>query len=126
MLNRILTVANLLLIALVTTAWAADPIKEENNVREQKPGTTSMLLRVRRVTIEDAYVAVPATEAIIKRQDDGTFRIEPKLFLAEAIRISKDKRTEWKIESIDIEPHQTQQPVPKDRKVFDAIVDLKK
>lgn len=83
-------------------------------------------MRVRRVTIEDAYVGVPATSAIIKKQDDGSFRIDPKLLIAEARRISKDKRTEWKIESTEIEPHPTQQHVPKDRKAFDAIVDLAK
>src|SRR5688500_1737577 len=111
MFNRFSTVLYLLMIAIVTTAWA-DPMKDEKVNPAEKPGTTSMLLRVRRITIEDAYVAVPATDAIIKKQDDGNFQLEPKAFLAEAIRLSQDKRTEWKVESTDIEPHPTQQPVP--------------
>jgi hypothetical protein len=68
--------------------------------------TYSISLRLRRVTYEDAYVAVPVTEAIMKKSEggvlekgeDGHFRIDPEVLWAEGIRISQDNRVEWKIE----------------------------
>jgi hypothetical protein len=44
--------------------------------------------------------------------------------VAEAIRISKDKRVQWEVESSKTEAHPTQQPLPKTRKVLDAFYDL--
>jgi hypothetical protein len=43
------------------------------------------MVRVQRVTYEDAYVTVPITEPIITRKEDETFAL-----VAEAIRISRD------------------------------------
>lgn len=81
----------------------------------------SVSLRVRRITYEDAYVAVPVTSAITKQKEDGTFGIDFESFVAEAIRISKDQRVEWKVESCQTEPHPTQGPKPEDRNSFDAF-----
>jgi hypothetical protein len=39
--------------------------------------TYSIALRLRRVTYEDAYIAVPVTDAIVKKAEDGSFRIDP-------------------------------------------------
>lgn len=85
---------------------------------EQK--TYSIVLHLRRVTYEDAYVAVPVTGAIMIVQDDGTGRIDGEALVAAAIRIGADGRVEWKSEEMRIEAHPVQQPVPEGRFCFDA------
>lgn len=87
----------------------------------EKQNTYSVALRVRRITYEDAYVAIPMTEAITKQNEDGSVGINVEAFLAEAIRISNDQRVEWKIESCETEPHPMQGPTPEDRQSFDAF-----
>ncbi len=82
--------------------------------------TYSIALRLRRVTYEDAYVAVPVTDAIVKMNDNGTGSIDTEAFVAEAIRIGGDGRVEWKIEEIRIETHPIQKPLPEGRTRFDA------
>jgi hypothetical protein len=61
--------------------------------------TYSIMLRVRRVTVEDAYVAVPVTDAIMTSDKEGAARIYSDAFVAEAVRISVDPRVEWQVES---------------------------
>ncbi len=87
----------------------------------KKSDTVSIALRIRRVTYEDAYVAVPVTDAITKQNEDGSVGIDIEAFFAEAIRISKDPRVEWQIETCETEPHPTQGPTPDDRESFDAF-----
>jgi hypothetical protein len=82
--------------------------------------TYSVMLRVRRITYEDAYVAVPVTNTIMKENEDGTFGLDVDAFVAEALRISNDGRVEWKVESSQREPHPIQMPKPEDRQEFDA------
>jgi len=85
--------------------------------------TFSVMLRVQRVTYEDAYVAVPITEVAMTRKEDGTLGIDPEALVAEAIRISHDPRVEWKTESYHVEPHPMQEPKPEERQSFDAFYD---
>ncbi len=85
---------------------------------EQK--TVSIALRLRRVIFEDAYVAVPVTDAIIQVNEEGRGSIDFDAFVAEAIQISKDTRVEWKSEEMRTEAHPIQGPVPEDRFLFDA------
>ncbi len=87
---------------------------------EEEQRTYSIALRLRRVTYEDAYVAVPVTDAILKRDDDGEMRLDFDRFVAAAIRIGGDPRVEWRVESSDMEAHPTQMPKPEDRTSFDA------
>ena len=87
----------------------------------EEQNTYSIALRVRRVTFEDAYIAVPVTDAIMKPKEDGTLGIDFEALVAEAIRISNDSRVEWRIESSHLEPHPLQGPKPDDRKSFDAF-----
>lgn len=82
--------------------------------------TYSIALRLRRVIYEDAYVAVPVTDAIVKVNDDGTGSIDPEALVTEAIRIGEDDRVEWKVEETRIEAHPIQAPLPKGRSRFDA------
>jgi len=86
---------------------------------EQK--TYSIALRVRRVTYEDAYVAVPVTSDITKSNADGSVGIDAEAFFAEAIRVSQDPRVEWKTESCQTEPHPEQRDLPDGRRKFDAF-----
>lgn len=87
---------------------------------EEEQRTYSIALRLRRVTYEDAYVAVPVTDAILKMDDDGEMRLDFDRFVAAAIQIGGDSRVEWRVESSSTEAHPTQGPKPEDRKSFDA------
>ena len=86
-----------------------------------KNETYSVMLRVRRITYEDAYVSVPVTSAIMKKNEDGTFGIEVEAFVAEALRLSNDERVEWRFESAQRVPHPIQMPKPEDRQQFDSL-----
>jgi len=83
----------------------------------------SISLRLRRVVYEDAYVAVPVTDAIMKPKPDGSMGIDPELLWAEGIRISQDSRVEWQAESAKTEPHPIQMAPPEGRYQFYAIDD---
>jgi hypothetical protein len=89
------------------------------------PGiNTCIVLRLRRVIVEDAYVGVPVSEAIMKREPepDGTYRLDFDAFVREGIRLSADPRVDWRREDGEppIEIHPTQGPVPDGRTVFDV------
>jgi hypothetical protein len=86
----------------------------------ENPKTHSIMLRLRRVTVEDAYVAVPVTGSILIPDEEGTLRVNPDAFVTEAIRISGDPRVEWEVESTTTEPHPVQRPLPDGRRSFDA------
>ena len=90
---------------------------------EEKITVSYIALRLRRTMHEDAYISVPATDAIMIQNEDGTGSIDFDAFVAEAIRLSKDPRAEWKVEEVDTVPHPTQQPIPDDRRVFDIHLD---
>jgi hypothetical protein len=92
---------------------------------QHKSQSVSIMLRIRRTTVEDAFVAIPVTDAIMKMQPDGNYGMDPDAFTSEVIRISNDERVEWKVESTQIEPHQIQTPLPTDRRCFDAFDDLR-
>lgn len=85
-----------------------------------KPITHSVQARVRRVTIEDAFLAVPVTEAVLNEQPDGSFRLNGEAVFREATRIAADLRVPWQAEFIEIVPHPTQCPRPEDRELFDV------
>ena len=82
--------------------------------------TCSVALRVRRITYEDAYVAVPVTDTITEEKNDGSIGLNVEALISEALRICEDQRVEWMIESRGTEPHPEQSPVPEDRFMFDA------
>jgi len=86
--------------------------------------TYSIALRLRRITYEDAYIAVPVTDAIVKKVEDGSLRIDPEAMWAEGIRLSEDSRVEWKVEATRIEAHPAQQAPPEGRKKTDFFYDV--
>src|SRR5689334_1652745 len=94
-----------------------------STVMADQSHTYSVMLRVQRVTYEDAYVAVPVTAAILTTNVDGTVSIDSGAFVAEAIRMSHDPRVEWIVESSHLEPHPIQQPKPDDRQCLDSFAD---
>lgn len=85
--------------------------------------TYSIALRLRRVTYEDAYIAIPVTDAVVRPKPDGSSGIDPDALWAEGVRIGQDSRVEWQIESTRIEVHPIQQAAPDGRKMFDAFCD---
>lgn len=85
------------------------------------PKTHSIMLRIRRVTYEDAYVAVPITSALMKEKEDGTIGLDVDAFVAEAVQISDNQQVEWQVESSQKEPHPMQIPKPENRASFDAF-----
>lgn len=85
--------------------------------------TFSIALRLRRVTYEDAYIAVPVTDAVVRPKPDGSMGVDAEALFAEGIRIGQDSRVEWQVESSQIEAHPVQQAAPDSRKKFDAFYD---
>jgi hypothetical protein len=86
-----------------------------------EPRSYSIQLRIRRTTVEDAFIGVPVTDRVLRDAGDGTARIDPEALYAEARRIAQDARVEWQTESRSVEPHELQIPKPDDRSMFDAI-----
>jgi hypothetical protein len=69
----------------------------------------SISVRLRRVTMEEGYVSVPVTDAIMQReiQADGTYRIDPDKLVAEAARLGAEL-TDWQVEEQQISMHPVQ------------------
>jgi hypothetical protein len=85
--------------------------------------TYSIALRMRRTIYEDAYIAVPVTDAVVKKKEDGSLGVDPAALMAEGIRISRDDRVEWQVESTKTEPHPIQQAPPEGRQKLDPFYD---
>jgi hypothetical protein len=85
--------------------------------------TYSILFHVRRITTEDAYVSVPVTSDLMRPEPmpDGTLRLNMDAVAAAALRISRDSRVEWRVESNETQLHPVQQPKPEDRTTFDPF-----
>ena len=87
-----------------------------------KNETYSVMLRVRRITYEDAYISVPVSAAIMKRMKMALWVLMlSEAFVAEALRLSDDERVEWRFESAQRVPHPIQMPKPEDRQQFDSL-----
>ena len=69
-------------------------------------------------------MTVPVTQAILKMKSDGTAGVDFEKFVAEAIRVSRDPKVEWRVEETKVEPHPLQQAAPEGRKSFDAFHDV--
>jgi len=87
------------------------------------PKTYSIALRFRRVTYEDAYVAVPVTGAVMKTQPepDGSFRIDWDALTAAGLSLCTNPQVEWVQEESQIAIHPTQGPKPDNRKMLDGF-----
>jgi hypothetical protein len=78
-----------------------------------EPKTYSIMLRLRRVTTEYAYVNVPVTDAIMKIEEPGgQASIDFERFAAQGIRYGGDPDVKWIREAQDVTPHPMQTPLP--------------
>lgn len=80
----------------------------------------SVLVRVQKVTYEDAYISVPLVGDVIKINPDNSTEMDMDAFTEQAIRISENEKVAWKIESITTDLHPIQGPKPEDREQFDG------
>ena len=82
--------------------------------------TYSIALHLRRVIYEDAYVAVPVTDAIMKPNGDGTGTVDYEAFVAEAVKLGEYPGVDWQVEGAHTEAHPVQGPHPEGRRIFDS------
>lgn len=75
--------------------------------------TYSISLRMRRTTVEEAYVSVPVDERVLREAPDnpGTFSIDTDRLWAEGARRAAEADT-WSAEAREITPHPVQQAPP--------------
>src|SRR5262245_32825535 len=81
-------------------------------------GMTSILLRLRKVLHQDAYVSVPVTDEILRPNADGTRSIDFEAFKAAALRGGADAQVVWELEEAGIDVHPVQQPLPDGRSSY--------
>ena len=88
---------------------------------QNEPKTCSFALHLRRTIQQDAFVAVPLTGAIMKRNEDGTSSIDFEAFVAQAVLIGESDGVDWQIEDSTTQAHPVQCPLPAGRRSFDAF-----
>ncbi|MEV4508160.1 hypothetical protein AB0K00_04290 [Dactylosporangium sp. NPDC049525] len=79
--------------------------------------TYSIVVRVRRVTTEDAFVRVPVTDAVMAAEPDadGNDHLDGGKVMAEARRLAAAGDVEWLVQEQDIDLHPVQQAPPAGR-----------
>jgi hypothetical protein len=74
------------------------------------PGATySVSLRLRRVTVEYAYVNVPIVDEVVKLDEKGVGRIDPSELTRRALAMGLEPEVVWYREDQSIELHPIQQ-----------------
>jgi hypothetical protein len=84
--------------------------------RESGTPTYSVSLRLRRITVEYAYVSVPVTDAIMQTDDHGELKTDEKRYtridvekmVQRGIDIARSGQTRWYPEEEKVEPHPVQ------------------
>ena len=84
--------------------------------------TYSVLVRLQRTVVLDAYVSVPVTDALLVEQADGTARLDTEKLFVAARQQGDDPRVDWQAESADTQIHPVQKPLPDDRASFNPYV----
>src|SRR5439155_21257033 len=76
-----------------------------------EPASYSISVRVRRVTVEDGFVKVPVTDAVMNAEPtaDGKYRLDGAKVMDEAARLAAHL-AEWRVEEQDVSIHPIQQP----------------
>ena len=80
-----------------------------------EPKTYSISVRLRRTTVESAFVKVPVNaDAMQPTPDqDGKFRLDPEKVMEVAVNLGAQKSTQWIVEGEPIvEPHPIQVAPP--------------
>lgn len=86
------------------------------SMKDNSPKTYSISLRLRRTTIEYAYVSVLVTGDIMQADDEGNIlqdanghaRIDPQKMVLRATELARRPTVTWYRESEQIEPHPIQ------------------
>ncbi len=82
----------------------------------------SVQVHLRRIILEDAYVAVPITRDMVKQDPDGNNQIDVDMMLAQALSTGERLEVEWAVESTQTTVHPTQCTQPAHRQVFNPYV----
>lgn len=85
--------------------------------------TYSIVVRVRRVTTEDAYVRVPVTDAVMAAEPDadGHLHLDGGKVMAEARRLAEaasgsgSAQVAWQVQERDVDLHPVQDAPPEGR-----------
>lgn len=85
---------------------------------EEANDQSSIPVRVRKVTVEDAYIRVPIMPEMLEPDGDGTYSINSEVFTQWAMRVANDPKVQWKFEELSVELHENQQAAPNSRIVF--------
>lgn len=76
--------------------------------RTEPEATYSISLRLRRVTVEYAYVNVPVVDDVVKPDEQGVNRIDVAELTRRAFEMSQRPEVVWYREEQQIEPHPIQ------------------
>lgn len=85
-------------------------------MQDSEPKTYSISLRLRRTTVEYAYVSVLVTDENMQTDDEGNVvldgqghaRLDPEKMVLQATEIARRPTVTWYRESEHIEPHPVQ------------------
>lgn len=85
--------------------------------RTEPEATYSISLRLRRVTVEYAYVNVPVVGDVVKPDDQGVGRIDMAELTRRAIEMGQRTEVAWYREEQRVEPHPLQKaPEPNEKR----------
>jgi hypothetical protein len=95
---------------------AGEPSTPTAPTKEEPVKTVSVSFRVKRTTIEYAYVQVPVTEAVMashkntteEDRDGGTRRLDPQKLFDRGLELADQPSVPWYPESKLVEPHPIQ------------------
>ncbi|MFC5006626.1 hypothetical protein ACFPIJ_53495 [Dactylosporangium cerinum] len=79
--------------------------------------TYSIVVRVRRVTTEDAYIRVPVTDAVVAAEldADGHRHLDGGKVMAEARRLAETGAGAWQVQEQAVDLHPVQNTPPDGR-----------
>lgn len=80
--------------------------------------TYSVSLRLRRVTVEYAYVNVPVADDVVKPDEQGVNRLDFEALTGKAIEMSQSPEVVWYREEQKTEPHPLQKAPEQAEKRF--------
>lgn len=81
-----------------------------------EPKSYSIIFRLRRITIEEAFVSVPVTEEVMQPELDerGYSHLDVDKLTKMAVSLGHQPETQWTLESKPtVEPHPIQTPPPR-------------
>jgi hypothetical protein len=94
-----------------------DGVRARYSHRMPPDPTYSIVVRVRRVITQDAYVRVPVTDAVVAADldADGHQHLDGGKVMAEARRLAATDDVAWRVEEQEIDLHPVQNTPPDGR-----------